>query len=266
LAVEDPKFEDMISIYAAAVITNNHYHQDVINDLNFYNAAIRSPLTKKWDTAIQEEFDPIGQHQVFGDFVELPEGSKALPSHWVYKPKRDGAGSVQQFKAMIVCGGNYQMEGIGYQAIYALTAHFGFNKLILAITAKYVFGIHQLHVCVTFLGVDLEEEVYMHPPQGYFCLLQNGSCYNDPRSKNSRKIVLRLRRSLCGLKQSSYVWCGTFKEFVMLFGFVASRVDREYFVLCDKKDHGIVVAAVILYVDDLLITAKEGLLGRSLIR
>jgi hypothetical protein len=28
------------------------------------------------------ELDAIGQHQVFGDFVELPEGRNALPSHW----------------------------------------------------------------------------------------------------------------------------------------------------------------------------------------
>jgi hypothetical protein len=33
--------------------------------------------------------------------MELPEGRKALPSHWVYKIKRDGAGNVQQFKGRV---------------------------------------------------------------------------------------------------------------------------------------------------------------------
>jgi hypothetical protein len=32
------------------------------------------------------------------------------------------------------------------------------------------------------------------------------------------------------------------------------------FVLHDKEDHGIVVAAVVLYVDDLLIISNEGLI------
>jgi hypothetical protein len=53
-----------------------------------------------------------------------------------------------------------------------------------------------------------------------------------------------------------------FKDFVISIGFVASRVDRGLFVLPDKEDHGIVVAAVVLYIDDLLITVHEGLIGK----
>jgi len=49
---------------------------------------------------MKEELDAIAQHQVFGDFMVLTEGRKALPSHWVYKFKRDGAGNVQRFKGL----------------------------------------------------------------------------------------------------------------------------------------------------------------------
>jgi len=74
-------------------------------------------------------------------------------------------------------------------------------------------------------------------------------------------MVLRLRKSLYGLKQSSHVWYGTFKDFVISIGFVASRVDRALFVLHDK-DQDIVVAADVLYGDDLLIIPNEGLIGQ----
>jgi hypothetical protein len=107
--------------------------------------------------------------------VELPEGRKALPSHWVYKIKRDGASNVQPLKARLVCGGNHQIEGIDCQAMYAPTAHWGHVRLALAIAAKYNLQIHQMVVCSPSLAVDLEEEIYMHPPQGYFHLVQTGS-------------------------------------------------------------------------------------------
>jgi len=76
----------------------------------------------------------------------------------------------------------------------------------------------------------------------------------------SRKMVLRLRNSVCGLNQSSHIWYGTFKDFVISIGFVASCVDGGLFVLHNKDQD--IVAAVVLYVDDLLIIANEGLIGQ----
>ena len=253
--LEDEEFEDRIPIYAAAAISDDH--EDGIDDQKSYKAATESPLADKWDTALNEEFDAIGQHQVFGDFMQLPGGRKALPRHWVYKIKRDGVGNVQRFKARLGCGGNHQIEGIDYQATYAPTARLGNDWLALAIAATYDLEIHQMDVCTVLLGVDFEEEIYMHPPQGYFCFVQTG------RSTNTvAKMVLRLRKSFYGLKQSSHVWYSTFKDFVISIGFEASGVDGGLFVLHDIEDHGMVVAAVVLYVDDLLISSNKGWIGQ----
>jgi len=160
LALDDDEFEDMIALYAAAAISENP--EDGI-DQKYYNATTESLLAEKWDTAITEELDAIGQHQAFGDFVELPEGSKALPSDKVYKIKRDGAGIVQRCKARLDCGGNHKIEGIDYQATYTLTPRLGHLRLGLAIAAKYDLKIPQTDVCMAFLGVDLDQEIYMHP-------------------------------------------------------------------------------------------------------
>jgi hypothetical protein len=220
-ALENEEFEDMIPIYTAAAISDDH--EDIIHDPKSYKAATESPHAEKWDTVIKEALDANGQYQVFGDFVELPEGRKALPSHWVYKIKRDGAGNVQRFKARQVCAGNHQIKGIDYQATYAPTARMGHVRLGLAIAASYDLEIHQMDVCTALFGVDLEEQIYMRPQQGYFRLIP-GSRYYDPRSKTSGKMVLRLRKSLYGLKQFLHVWYGTFKDFVTSIGFVPSRV------------------------------------------
>jgi hypothetical protein len=138
------------------------------------------------------EFNANGQHQVIGDFVELLEGRKPLPSYWAYKIKCDGTGNVQRFKARLGCGGNHQIEGINSQATYAPTARLGHVRLALAIPAKDNCEIHQMDICAPFLGVDLEEEIYKHPLQGYFRLVQTGNRFNDPGLSNtSRKMVLR---------------------------------------------------------------------------
>jgi hypothetical protein len=47
----------------------------------------------------------------------------------------------------------------------------GHGRLALAIAAKYDLKIHQMDVCMAFLGVDLEEQIDMHPPQEYFRLV-----------------------------------------------------------------------------------------------
>jgi len=101
----------------------------------------------------------------------------------------------------------------------------------------------------------------MNPPQGSFYLLQNESRYNDPGSKTSRQMVLHLRKSLYGPRQSSHVWYGTCGDFVISNGFKVSRVDRRLFVLQDK-DQDIVFASDVLYVDDLLIITNERLIGQ----
>jgi hypothetical protein len=120
-----------------------------------------------------------------------------------------------------------------------------------------------MDVCTAFLGVDLEEEINMHPPQGYFRLLQTGCQYNDPRLiKTSQKMVLDLRKSLYGLEQSSQVSYSTFKDFVISIGFVPSCVDGGLLVLHNKKDHGIVIAASVLYVEDLCIIVNDGFIGQ----
>jgi hypothetical protein len=121
-------------------------------------------------------------------------------NHWEYKIKLDGAGNVQRFKARLVCGGNHQIDRINNLAMYAPTAELGHSRLGLTITAKYALEIHQMDVSMAFMGVDLEEELYLHPTQGYCRFLQSGNRCNDPRlTKTSRKMVLRLRKSLYGL-------------------------------------------------------------------
>ena len=59
-ALEDEEFNDMIPIYAAAAISDDH--ADGIDDPKSHKAASKSPLADKWDTAMKEGLDAIVQH------------------------------------------------------------------------------------------------------------------------------------------------------------------------------------------------------------
>jgi hypothetical protein len=54
LALEDEALEQMIPIYAAAAISNNHDHEDGINDPKSNEVATESLLSEEWDTAMNE--------------------------------------------------------------------------------------------------------------------------------------------------------------------------------------------------------------------
>jgi hypothetical protein len=69
--LEDEEFEDIIPSSAVAMISNDH--PDGNDDHKSYKASTKSLLTDKLDMVRKEALDGIDQHQVFGDFVELPE-------------------------------------------------------------------------------------------------------------------------------------------------------------------------------------------------
>jgi hypothetical protein len=79
-ALVDEEIQQMISMYSVAAISNDHDHEDAIEDPMSYQSATEYPLLEKWDMVTKEQLQAMGQHQVYGDFVELPEGRKALPS------------------------------------------------------------------------------------------------------------------------------------------------------------------------------------------
>jgi len=67
-----------------------------------------------------------------------------------------------------------------------------------------------------FLHGDLHEEVYMHIPPGFETSQTNGK-------------VLRLCRSLYGLKQSPRAWFDRFRQSMLKRGYIQSNADHTLF-------------------------------------
>ncbi|GKB63596.1 zinc finger, CCHC-type containing protein [Tanacetum coccineum] len=83
-----------------------------------------------WKEVVNDEMDSIIGNNTW-ILVDLPHGSKAFKSKWIFKRKLRVDGSIEKFKARLVA------------------------KLI----------IHQMNVKTAFLNGKLEEEVYMEQPE-----------------------------------------------------------------------------------------------------
>jgi hypothetical protein len=113
-------------------------------------------------------------------------------------------------------------------------------RTLISCAANFDWNIYWLDVKNAFLHGDLHEEVYMHIPPGF-------------ESSQTERKVLRLRRSLYGLKQSPRAWFDRFKQAMLKRGYCQSNADHTLFYKhsCD------LVAILIVYVDDIVITGDD---------
>ncbi|GJY84518.1 retrovirus-related pol polyprotein from transposon TNT 1-94 [Tanacetum coccineum] len=105
-----------------------------------------------------------------------------------------------------------------------------------------------MDVSNAFLHGDLFEEVYMKLPMGYTGV---GETVQDIERSNK---VCKLKKSLYGLKQASRQWFAKLSSALQSFGYVQSKADYSLFT----KRNGTTFTAVIVYVDDLMITGTHG--------
>ena len=102
--------------------------------------------------------------------MRLPEGEKAIGFGWIFKSKWNADGSIEHYKDRFVAKGFSQLLELDFTEAFASTIQMTIIHLILAIAA-----IKSLHLCFVnisnaFFKGDLEEEIYMKQPKGFYRL------------------------------------------------------------------------------------------------
>ena len=176
------------------------------------------------------------------DLVPRPPHANVIRSLWIFRVKTKSDGSFERYKARLVDDGKSQREDIDCDETFSPMVKPASIRIVLSIALSKSWSIHQLDVKNAFLHGDLNETVYLHQPLGF----RNPVCPDH---------VCFLRKSLYGLKQVPRAWYQRFAEFVTTIGFRNSLSDTSLFVYC----HGSDVAYLLLYVDDIILTASSDL-------
>jgi hypothetical protein len=121
-------------------------------------------------------------------------------------------------------------------------------RTVLSIAVSARWPIHQLDVKNAFLHGTLSEMVYSQQPSGFVRLAFPSH-------------VCKLNKSLYGLKQAPRCWFQRFTSFLRTLGFLGSESDSSLFILCLGSE----IAYLLLYVDDIILTANSQLLLQRII-
>ena len=151
-----------------------------------YLQARNSGEWEHWKTSMDSELAKMDKYGVWN--IVDRSNQRVLKGKWVYTRKIDGeTGQPSTYKARFVAKGYSQIEGLDFNELFASVAHKDTIRVFLALVNHFNLECDQVDIIAAFLNGDLEEEIYMEPPEGS----------NIPAGK-----VLRLRKSLYGLKQS----------------------------------------------------------------
>lgn len=80
---------------------------------------VQAAKDEKWCKAMKLEIQALEDNNTW-KVVDLPPGTHAIGSKWVYKIKYKANGEVQRFKARLVTKGYNQQEGLDYMTHFHL--------------------------------------------------------------------------------------------------------------------------------------------------
>ena len=207
-----------------------------------YSDAVNDPIYgSKWREAIHKEISALisfGTWRVIRR-KDVPSTTTISTTRWVFDVKLGPDGRIERFKARLVARGNEQSDN-DFEETFAPVFRLDSLRILIALAARYGLLAHMLDASNAFVGSDLDKPNCMEIPEG----LQDF----DPDATEG--MVLELRKSLYGLRQSANLWHRKITNFLMKIGFRPTTADPSVFI----NNRGLIIA---LYVDDVVIFGRE---------
>lgn len=197
---------------------------------------IKTPIAKWWIKSMSAEISALEEKDTW-KLVKRPIDVKVIDTRWVYKVKRSTDNSTVKLKSRLVARGFEQEYGVNYFDTYAPVVKNSSVRLLMSIAVQKRWKVEQIDIRNAYVNSAIDTDLYIEQPEGFIW-------------EDKKKFVLKLKKSLYGLKQSGNVWNKCINEVLTnILGFRRLKSDPCIYVL--NSGDSIVVIAI--YVDDILI-------------
>lgn len=201
-----------------------------------YEEALKGPYAKQWKEAIDIELAALVKNGTWKEVIP-PGGANLISTKWVFDIKTPDGKVLDRFKARLVARGFSQKYGVDYTETFAPTVRMATLRTFFAITAVEDRECRHYDIGNAFTESECKEDLFLSKPKGV---------------NVTEGYVLKVLRSIYGLKQAARDWNKLLKSHLIDMGFEQSLGDPCLFTHAER---GIVI---LVYVDDILASAKKG--------
>ena len=184
-----------------------------------------------WRGSRGREFTGLLQAHTFGP-AQQPIGN-VMNAKWLFSWRSDELGWITKAKSKLVARGFKQREGIYFGETFAPTVSSSCVLLLSAIACKPDLDVCHFDVERAFVQSKLDEDVFLRLPKE--CGSPSGT-------------IVRLNKSLYGLKQAARSWHAHLTSCLKALGFQRCLADACVFRLVEE---GCVAIIAVVHVDDI---------------
>lgn len=171
---------------------------------------------EQWWRAMMDELQVIRGNNTW-TLVDLPHGEKPIGRKWVFKLKKDAAGTIVKHKARLVAKEYVQRPGVDFEEVFALVAHLESVRVLLATATHRGCEVHNMDMKSAFLNGVPEEVVYVAQPPGF-------------ARRGEEEKVYKLQKALYGLRQAPRTWNSKLDGSLASLGFTRSRTEHAVYM------------------------------------
>ena len=211
------------------------------NDSYTYSGMMKQPDRGKFVEAMLVETAVHEKRKHWSKMLrkDMPSGSKTILSIWSFKRKRTPDGQISKYKARLCAHGGMQSWGVDYWETYAPVVSWMSVRFILTVAKIHNLDTKVIDFVLAFPQAKLDVDVFMEIPAG---MKLSGEHHRS-------MYVLKLNKSLYGLKQASANWYEMLAKGLKDRNFEPSKVDPCVFI---GKD-----SIILCYVDDCIVISRR---------